>query len=185
MLASHRIFTIAGGAVAGALVVATTLSTAVSAADSPDLAIVNRIKHEAFERSEVMKHVFYLTDVHGPRLTNSPGYDLAAQWIVDKANEWGLDNATLESWGPYGRGWSTSHFSAHMLEPRYAPLIGVPLAWTPSTAGVVEGVPVLAYAPTSLFSRGSDLDAIKADLEEYIEHWKGQLRGAIVMLQAP
>ena len=186
MLTSHRISRIAGGgALAIALAIATPPTTAVSAADSPDLAIVNRIKREAFKGSEVMKHVFYLTDVHGPRLTNSPGYDSAAQWIVDKANEWELDNAALEDWGPYGRGWSTSYFSAHMLEPRYAPLVGVPLAWTPGTAGVVEGVPVLAYAPASLFSGSSDLDATKADLKEYIAHWKGKLAGAIVMLQAP
>ena len=39
-----------------------------------DLGIVHRIKSEAFQNSKVMDHMFYLTDVHGPRLTGSPGY---------------------------------------------------------------------------------------------------------------
>ena len=30
---------------------------------------------------------------------------------------WGID-ARLESWGPFGRGWEFTHFSAHMFEPR-------------------------------------------------------------------
>jgi hypothetical protein len=44
----------------------------VIAADSVDLAVVNRIKAEAFERSKVMDHLENLTDVYGPRLTASP-----------------------------------------------------------------------------------------------------------------
>src|SRR6201986_3218254 len=42
-----------------------------------DLAAIQRIKAEAFENSKVMEHVFYLTDVNGPRLTNSPGFKSA------------------------------------------------------------------------------------------------------------
>ena len=91
-----------------------------------------------------MQHVFYMTDVYGPRLTNSPGLDAAAEWVAQTARDWGLDNVALESWGPFGRGWSTSRFSAHLIEPRYAPLIGVPLAWSPGTAGVLRGTPILA-----------------------------------------
>src|SRR5690348_11336452 len=54
------------------LLVFTTL--AVAAEETTDLSIVNRIKAEAFQNSQVMDHLFYLTDVYGPRLTNSPGY---------------------------------------------------------------------------------------------------------------
>jgi len=178
MVNLHRSSRIAG-------VLALVLATCASAADSPDLEVVHRIKREAFARSKVMNHLFHLTDVHGPRLTNSPGYDAAAQWVVDKAIEWELDNAAVEEWGPYGRGWSTSYFSAHMVEPTYATLIGVPLAWAPGTEGVVDGIPILAYAPASMFSRSSEIEASRADLQEYISRWHGKLQGAIVMLQAP
>src|SRR5258708_3382638 len=45
------------------------------AAEKVDLSVINRIKTEAFENSKVMDHMFYLTDVNGPRLTGSPNYN--------------------------------------------------------------------------------------------------------------
>jgi carboxypeptidase Q len=162
------------------------LALPAGANDGPNLEVVHRIKREAFDRSEVMKHLFYLTDVYGPRLTGSPGYDDAAQWVVDRANEWGLSNAALEPWGPFGRGWSASYFSAHLLEPRYSSLIGVPLAWSPGTEGVVRGVPVLAPIPRVLASRrDADLDAARRALDTYIERWRGKLEGSLVLLRHP
>ena len=163
-----------------------SLAAPVVANDSPNLDVVHRIKREAFDRSEVMKHLFYLTDVHGPRLTGSPGYDEAARWIVDRANEWGLSNAALETWGPFGRGWSASYFSAHLQEPRYSSLIGVPLAWSPGTAGVARGVPVLAPIPSVLATRrDAELDTARRELDAYIERWRGKLQGALVLLRHP
>ena len=44
------------------------------AEEKVDLLVINRIKSEAFENSKVMDHMFYLTDVNGPRLTGSPGF---------------------------------------------------------------------------------------------------------------
>jgi hypothetical protein len=35
-----------------------------------------------------------------------------------------------------------------MIEPQYQPLIGVPLAWTSGTNGVVTGEPVMAVLRT-------------------------------------
>jgi len=148
--------------------------------NSPDLAVVHRIRDEALKRSQVMKHVFYLTDVHGPRLTNSPGFYAAADWVVEQAKQWGLANAAKETWGPYGRGWSTSHFSAHLLEPQYAPLIGVPLAWTPGTDGPVSGTPL--YAP---LDREGDFDRDRANIEAYMAEYEGKLRGQIVLIAFP
>ena len=148
--------------------------------DSPDLAVVHRIRDEALKRSQVMKHVFYLTDVHGPRLTNSPGFYAAADWVVEQAKQWGLANAAKETWGPYGRGWSTSHFSAHLLEPQYAPLIGVPLAWTPGTDGPVSGTPL--YAP---LDQAGDFDQDRANIEAYMAEYGGKLRGRIVLIAFP
>ena len=150
------------------------------AGEEPDLEVVHRIKQEAFKRSQVMELVFRMTDVHGPRLTNSPGMDAAAAWAVEQAKEWGLDNAKLESWEPFGRGWSTSRFSAHLIEPQYAPLIGVPLAWTPGTDGKVVGTPVLAP-----LQKKDDHEDRVAELERYKEQWRGKLRDKIVMVGEP
>jgi len=42
--------------------------------DRPDLGVVGRIKTEAFDNSQVMETLGYLTDVYGPRLTASPEF---------------------------------------------------------------------------------------------------------------
>ena len=135
------------------------------AQESVDLAVIHRIKAEAFENSKVMEHVFYLTDVNGPRLTNSPGFKSAGDWVVKRLTEYGLTNVREESWGPFGRGWTYTRFAGHMIEPVYAPLIGFPLAWSPGTSGPVEAEAI--YAPLET----------EADFEKF----KGKLRGKIVL----
>ena len=153
---------------------------AVAVAQSPDLMVVHRIKHEAFENSQVMETLFQMTDVHGPRLTNSPGFDSAAAWVVEQSEAWGLDNVAIEPWGEFGRGWSTSRFSAHLIEPQYAPLIGVPLAFTPGTDGVVSGTPV--FAP---YHRRDEHEDRVAELDRYMDKWRGKLQGQMVLLSEP
>jgi carboxypeptidase Q len=140
----------------------------VRAEERVDLDAIHKIKAEAFENSKVMDHLFYLTDVYGPRVTNSPGFFGAADWVVKQLEGWGI-NARLENWGPFGRGWTYSRFTAHLIKPQYAPLIGFPLAWSPGTNGVISGEPMLAPL------------AAEADLEKY----KGKLKGRIVLTSAP
>jgi len=120
------------------------LAAALGAQEKVDLYTINRIKNEAFQNSKVMENAFYLTDVYGPRLTGSPGLQAAADWAVRRFNEWGLSNAKLEKWGPFGRGWYCAGFSAHMKEPQYSPLIGFARPWSPGTNGPLTGEPVLA-----------------------------------------
>ena len=137
----------------------------IAAEEKVDLSVVHRIKSEAYDNSRVMDHVFYLTDANGPRLTGSPGYKAAADWVVAKMNEYGLQ-AKEEKWGPFGRGWINKHFEAHMLEPAYQSLIGVPLAWTASTNGIVTGEPISVTVRT------------EADFEKY----KGKLAGKVILM---
>jgi hypothetical protein len=49
--------------------------------------------------------------------------------------KWGLANAHLEAWGPFGRGWSLKRFSAEVIEPQGFPVIAYPKAWSPGTQG--------------------------------------------------
>ncbi|HET9130717.1 MAG TPA: peptidase M28, partial [Terriglobia bacterium] len=98
-----------------------------------------KIRDEGIAHSQVMKTTSYLTDVSGPRLTNSPGIRNAAQWVLGKMNEWGIANSRIEPWGPFGRGWSNDHFEAAMVKPYHLNIIGSPKAWTPGTNGVVTG----------------------------------------------
>jgi len=136
--------------------------------DAVDLSVVHRIKAEAFENSKVMDHEFYLTDVHGPRLTNSPNYRAAGEWVMKRLREYGLTNVHEEPWS-FGRSWVYTRYSGHMIEPQYQPLIGFPLAWTPGTDGAVQGEAI--YAPMTT----------DADLAKY----KGKLKGKVVLTMAP
>jgi carboxypeptidase Q len=137
------------------------------AEEKVDLATLHKIKDEAFQHSKVMETMFYLTDVNGPRLTNSPGYFGAADWVVKQLGEWGIA-AHQEKW-PFGRGWQFTHFSAHLTAPQYAPLIGYPQAWTGGTSGIITGEPILIEL------------ANDADLDKY----QGKLKGKIIMVGAP
>src|SRR5260370_5475274 len=96
---------------------AVSLPFLLLAADKVDLLVINRIKSEAFENSKVMDHMFYLTDVHGPRLTSSPGYKGAADWIVQRMTEYGMA-AKEEKWGPFGRRWANNPFQARLVRPQ-------------------------------------------------------------------
>jgi hypothetical protein len=153
-----------GFGLAGALLSADIIYSAAGS-DEPNLAVIHQIKAEAFQNSKVMDHEFYLADVYGPRLAGSPGYQAAGDWVVKRLKEYGLTNVHQEPWGPFGRGWTYSHFSASMIEPQYQPLIGFPLAWTPGTNGAVQGEAILA--PIS-----SEADFAK---------FKGKLRGKVVL----
>ena len=156
------------------------LAAALPGQDQPDLMIVHRIKQEAFKNSQVMNLLFQLTDVHGPRLTNSPGYDAAANWVVSTTEKWGLINVRKEPWGPYGKGWSNSYFTANLVEPQYANLIGAALVWTPGTSGVITGTPLLAPLEDH-----DDIDIRRHLQEAYIAEHKGKLKGEIILISPP
>lgn len=116
--------------------------------------------------SHTMDTVAYLTDVIGPRLTGSPNLKRAQAFARDRLREWGLSNAHLEPWGPFGRGWSLEGFSASMISPEFSPLVAYPKAWSPGTNGAVRGNVIF-------------LDVkVAADLDKY----KGKLRGKIVLI---
>jgi hypothetical protein len=136
-----------------------------TAQEKIDLDAANRIRDTALNHSQIMEMVGYLTDVTGPRLTGSPNLKRAEEYARDKLREWGLENAHLEAWGPFGRGWSLEGFTANVLSPRFSPLIAYPKAWSPGTNGIVRGEVVLLDVKTV------------ADLDKY----KGKLKGKIVL----
>ena len=126
---------------------------------------IQRIKDEGMNRSQVMQTLSYLSDVIGPRLTASPGMKRANNWTRDQLTKWGLQNAHLEAWGPFGRGWSLKRFSAQVTEPTAFPVIAYPKAWSPGLAAPLTSEVVYIDAKT------------EADLEKY----KGKLNGKIVL----
>lgn len=134
-----------------------------------DAEIVAKIKEEGMDRSKVMDTISYLTDVYGPRLTGAPETKIAGEWAKSRLEEWGMENAHLESWGPFGRGWSLQSYSANVVAPNFFSLIAYPKAWTPSTPTTVKGEPIYLDASTP------------EDLEKY----RGKLGRAIVLISPP
>src|SRR5436305_13668425 len=68
------------------------LSNAQGPTDKSDLTVVGRIKLEAFENSQVIDTARNLTDRYGPRLTASPEWKEAADWVVKRLQSYGLEN---------------------------------------------------------------------------------------------
>ena len=110
-----------------------------------------------------------MTDVHGPRYANSPGYDAATAWARDTFAGFGLDNVNLEAWGEYGYGWENQYTSVHLTAPRYQPIIAYPIPGTGSTDGKVVA-PVVLVDTTRIFD--------EADLAPH----RGKLRGCVVLI---
>jgi len=98
---------------------------------APDPNAVRVFEQQGLQHSHVMEVMRYLSDVYGPRLTNSPNIREAGEYVVKTLDSWGLDNVREESWGPFGRGWSNELFEANEIAPRPFPLIAFPKAWTP------------------------------------------------------
>lgn len=136
-----------------------------SGVERVDLAVLARIRAEAFEHSHVMAIAEHLTDVSGGRLTNSPGLREAQLYARDLLRGWGVSNAHLEPWGPFGRGWQLERLAVAMTAPTYAPLIAAAKAWSPGTNGPIAGTPVLLDAATP------------AEVEKF----RGTLAGRIVL----
>lgn len=133
-----------------------------------DQAALEKIKKEGLENSAVMDLAFHLTDVSGPRLTASPGFLKAANWTVDKLTQMGMENAQLESWGEFGKGWEQEKCYVAMKTPYYTPLIAQPLAWTGSTPGRGEIT--------------KEVVLIKAKDTLELEKYMNKIKGNIVML---
>lgn len=146
---------------AGALLAA----AALRAEEPIDWEMVNRIRDEGFHHSQVMETLEHLSDRIGPRLTGSPGMKEANEWTRAKLAEWGLENAHLEPF-EFGRGWSFSRTSVHLLKPREMPLFALPEAWTPGTDGPVRGPAV----------------RVGIESEKDFERLRGKLRGKILFL---
>ena len=151
---------------AAALVAVLAAVPAARQAEPIDAAAIAQIRDEGLSRSQVMDHIFWLSEVFGPRLTGSPGILQASDWAMKKFEEWELANAHREPFH-FGRGWSLVRFHAHMIEPHVQPLIGVPGSWTPGTNGTITA------------------DVIRTDIETEADFAKytGKLAGKIVLTQ--
>jgi carboxypeptidase Q len=142
------------------------------------LSVVSEIKTEAFNNSQVMDTLSYLSDMYGPRLTASPEFDEAAKWAIDRLKSYGIQNVHEEPWGPFGRSWSIDGYTVDMMTPRYSHLVAAPLAWSGPTNGPVTGDVIEAPMP----AREYNPRTLATDIQEFETKWKGKLKGKIVLV---
>ena len=117
--------------------------SASRAQETVDMQMMKKIKDEEKNNSQVTMIAHNLTDVCGPRLTNSPGYNRALDWVTQTLQAWGLQNAGREAWGEFGRGWSTEGSYLAMKQPYYESIIAYPVAWTNGTKKTITADVIL------------------------------------------
>jgi carboxypeptidase Q len=131
--------------------------------------VIQRMWLEGMEGgSEVFDLSQALLDSIGPRLTGSPGFAAAGDWVMSKYAAWGIDVEKQE----YGvwRGWDRGYTHIDLISPRVRTLSGMMLAWSPGTDGPVEAdVLVLPQ-----FANATEFEA-----------WLPQVEGKMVAISFP
>ncbi|MFN2578971.1 MAG: M20/M25/M40 family metallo-hydrolase [Pyrinomonadaceae bacterium] len=137
-----------------------------------DKDLLERIRNEERDNSQIMRTEHMLTDVYGPRLTGSPNHKAAAEWAIRQMTAWGLSNAHLEPWDFGHVGWLNERFTGHIISPVKDVLSCEVLSWTPGTRGVVT-----AKAAQLILPDRPSQDQLTA----YLGSQKAKVRGRIVL----
>ncbi len=135
-------------------------------AQEVDATVMQKIRTEGLQNSKVMDIAFNLTDKSGNRLANSEGYARAANYAKETLSEWGVQNAHLEAWGEFGKGWDLEKMYLAITEPYYKPLIAWPKTWTAGTKGLKKAGIVVVDAKDSAT----------------VLSYKGQLKGKLIII---
>jgi hypothetical protein len=188
-------------------------------AQAPGLSeIYAQIRAEEASNSKIMWLIHQIADVYGPRVTGTPSLKAADGWAVKTMTSWGLANAHLEPWtfqppsaGTPVPGWENTELSAEAVKPFHGQLMVKPLAWTPSTKGIVTAQVVLLDPPGLALPTGPGFNFFggappppepkwsappmpaktkptdpkqptQAELDAYLNSVKDKVRGAIVFV---
>jgi hypothetical protein len=136
------------------------------AQEKVDAAMMQKIRNEGMNNSQVMDIAWNITDGNGPRVTGSPGFLKAAIYAKQTLEKWGVKNVRIEPWGEFGKGWELEKSYVAMTAPYYKPLITFPKVWTAGTNGLQNAEVVVITAKDS------------ASLDVY----RGKLKGKIVIV---
>ena len=152
--------------------IASLLTLPILAQSQSDKDLLEGIRKQERDNSQLMKTEHMLTDVYGPRLTGSPNHKAAAEWAIRQMTAWGLSNAHLEAWDFGHVGWLNERFTGHIISPVKDVLSCEVLSWTPGTRGPVTAKSYQLILP----DRPS-----QEQLTTYFETQKAKVRGRIVM----
>jgi len=137
-----------------------------NASEKVDYKVIAKIREEGFNHSQVMEIASYMTDVYGPRFSNSRGYNRAVKWAKKKFEQMGI-SAKIEAYGEVGPGWENKYTSVHMHNPQYMNLIAYPKPYSKGTNGKV-------------LSKVVYINVKELYTEKDLKKFHGKLRGWIV-----
>ncbi|UKJ06076.1 M20/M25/M40 family metallo-hydrolase [Solitalea lacus] len=146
-----------------------SISSAFAQDEKIDFDVIEKIRNEGLNNSQVMDIAFYLTDVSGPRLSNSNGLKNAQNWAIAQFKQWGLLNPHKEAWGDFGRGWEIEKSYIAMTKPYYQQLLGTPRAWTNGTNKSIKG----------------SVELVKFKSDSDFVNYAGKLKNKIVIMDIP
>jgi len=135
-------------------------------AQEVDASVMQKIRKEGMQNSKVMDIAFNLTDKNGSRLANSAGYMRAANYAKETLAGWGIENARLDAWGEFGKGWDLEKMYLAITAPYYKPLLAWPKTWTAGTKGLKK----------------ADIIVVDAKDSATVESYRGQLKGKLIII---
>ena len=177
-----------------------------------------QIRAEETNNSKIMWIIHEVADVYGPRVTGTPNLKAADDWAIKTMASWGLANTHLEPWTFQPEtaafpvpGWENTELVAEAVAPFHGQLMVEPLAWTPSTKGMVTAQVVLIDPPGMAPQRGGGFNFFgspppppgpkwaappmppaekpadpkqptQAELDAYLNSVKDKVQGAIVFV---
>jgi len=130
--------------------------------------VLLRIMNEGMQQSQAADLAQVLTDSIGARLTGSPGFTAAGDWLLKTYAGWGIA-ARKEIWGTWN-GFKRGTLHVDLVAPRTRTLEATMLSWSPATTGPVTGDVVVLP------------DFASPDAEHA---WMMATRGKFVMINAP
>ena len=143
--------------------------TAGSQAFRSDDAVIRQMWQVGMEESQTERLAQVLLDSIGPRLSGTPGFAAAGDWLERTYRAFDIP-VRRERYGTW-RGWRQGPAHMDLIAPRVQTLDVELLAWSPGTAGrAIEGevvvIPALADSAAA-------------------RQWLGAIRGKFVLTSAP
>ena len=131
--------------------------------------VIQRMWKVGMEESQTERLAQVLVDSIGPRLSGSPGYRSAVDWLDRVYKGWGVP-VRAERYGTW-RGWQQGTVHMQLIAPRMQNLEVELLAWSPGTGnrpveGAVVAIPELADPAAA-------------------QQWLTTVRGKFVLVSAP
>ncbi len=150
-----------GGLVLGAA----QLDAQTHRSDDP---VLHAMWAEGMENSRTEYLAQILTDYIGPRLSGTPQFQDAVDWLLDVYGAWGV-SVRAEEYGTW-RGWEQGAVHVDLIQPRVQTLEAKILAWSPGTNGPLD----------------ADVVAIPVlDSPEAVDEWLPSVRGKFVLASPP